>query len=155
MLEVMRFADLIHNKYKLAKFVAYMIPIYKYYGTELPRQNVICPFHNDSSPSAKLFIDESDGISRLYCHACRKQFTSYDYIKDVLHRNPVLYLREMFPDAEQLDKDAVNFDRDVWEDGPLEEGDNWHELEKDLLAVGTTAFLDKYYKVKEDNYASR
>ncbi len=155
MLDVLRFTDLINSPYKLRKFIAYMIPIYKYYDAELPRYNVICPFHNDSNPSAKLFIDESDGISRLYCHACRKQFTSYNYIKDVLHRNPVLYLREMFPDIAVLDKEAVYFDREVWGDSPMEEGENWQELEQDLTDIGVVELLKKYYKVEKDNYASR
>lgn len=40
---------------------------------------VLCPFHADSNPSAKFYID-TDGIERLYCFSERKQFTSFDYL---------------------------------------------------------------------------
>lgn len=40
---------------------------------------ILCPFHFDSNPSAK-FYDDKDGVVRLFCFGCRKQYTSYDYI---------------------------------------------------------------------------
>lgn len=49
-------------------------------------RNVCCPFHDDSTPSAKLFNDK-DGIQRLFCYSCNRQFTSYDYIVRVLGKD--------------------------------------------------------------------
>ena len=43
---------------------------------------VVCPFHMDTNPSAKFYAD-TDGITRLFCFACKKQFTSYHYLRDV------------------------------------------------------------------------
>ncbi len=41
---------------------------------------VICPFHEDTNPSAKFFNDK-DGVTRLYCFGCGKQYDSYHYLK--------------------------------------------------------------------------
>jgi hypothetical protein len=57
--------------------------------------NQICPFHDDNSPSAKIYGD-ADG-DHLYCHTCRKQFSSFDYIEQILQRDPLQYLRETLP----------------------------------------------------------
>lgn len=48
-----------------------------------------CMFHDDrNKPSAKLFKDE-DGIERMWCFVCRKQYTSWHYIKLILNENPI------------------------------------------------------------------
>lgn len=43
---------------------------------------VRCPFHEDSSPSAKIYED-SDG-ERLFCFVCRRQYRATDFIKEVM-----------------------------------------------------------------------
>jgi len=55
-----------------------------------------CPFHHDENPSAKFFENDSDGIIKLFCFGCQKQYTSYDYFKkkgvkliDLLDENDV------------------------------------------------------------------
>lgn len=51
--------------------------------------SLYCPFHhNVNTPAASLFKD-SDGIERIYCYSCKRQFTSYDYIVEVLEQDPV------------------------------------------------------------------
>lgn len=51
-----------------------------------------CPFHyNVNTPAATLFKD-TDGIERMYCYSCKRQYTSYDYITLVLEKNPIEYL---------------------------------------------------------------
>ena len=42
---------------------------------------VICPFHEDEHPSAKFYEDDDDGIVKLFCFGCKRQFSSYDYFK--------------------------------------------------------------------------
>lgn len=57
-----------------------------FYGT------IKCLFHNDvNKPSAKLFLD-TDGVERLWCFVCKKQFTAYDYVKLILKKNPLAML---------------------------------------------------------------
>lgn len=66
--------------------------------------SMFCPFHDDEvggKPSAKFFEDE-DGIQRLYCFSERRQFTAYDYIKLLLHQDPILYLVKKVPEQELL-----------------------------------------------------
>ena len=147
---VVCFADLIPYEYKIRKFVAYLVPIWTFFG-EITNQNVPCPFHHDNTPSAKLFVDE-DKISRLFCYACRQQFTSYDYIKLVLNKNPILYLRERYAEV-RLDEQAVYFANNLWGDAPLETGMNWQEIERDVHDMGVVAALNKHYKVEKMNYA--
>lgn len=59
------------------------------YG-QITGRMIPCPFHHDTNPSAKFYNDE-DGIVRLHCHGCKKQFTSFEYIRDVRGRDPFTY----------------------------------------------------------------
>lgn len=64
--------------------------------------SMFCPFHDDESggkPSAKFFEDE-DGIQRLFCFSERRQYTAYDYIKLLLHKDPMLYMVQEIPENE-------------------------------------------------------
>ena len=70
-----------------------------------------CPFHdNRNTPAASLFKD-SDGIERLYCYRCTRQYTSYDYIVQVLEENPVKHLLKICTkeDLDTMLKDKVNY----------------------------------------------
>ncbi len=48
------------------------------------RRQYRCPFHDDTNPSAQLHTNDDDGVEKLWCFACRKQFYSYDYVR--MHR---------------------------------------------------------------------
>ena len=62
-----------------------------------------CLFHDDKNkPSAKFFIDD-DGIQRLYCFVCKKQFTAYDYVKLILKENPLTILLKDISETELRD----------------------------------------------------
>lgn len=148
-IDVLHFSDLISNEYRMRKFISYLIPISSLVGGETTR-NVCCPFHMDNTPSAKLFRDE-DGTSRLFCFACQKQFTSYDYIKQVVHKNPVLYLRELFPE-EKLDEQAIHFAQVVWDDFLVEPGLAWQDVERDIRAKGVVQTLKEHYHLTQENY---
>lgn len=59
--------------------------------------SMYCEFHGErrekgSHPSAKFFSGDSDGIERIYCWVCKRQYTAYDYVKIVMEQNPVSYL---------------------------------------------------------------
>lgn len=83
---------LVESYYNLTDFVDYTT-----YGS------VFCCFHEDTNkPSAKLYKDD-DGIERLYCFTERKQFTAYDYIKLILHKNPIQELIQEIPEKELLE----------------------------------------------------
>ena len=62
-----------------------------------------CLFHNDiNKPSAKLFFDD-DGVERLWCFVCKKQFTAYDYVKLILKENPLTVLLKDISETELRD----------------------------------------------------
>ena len=66
-----------------------------------------CPFHlNRNTPAASLFKDK-DGVERLYCYSCKKQYTSYDYITEILMEKPLDKLLELHT-KQELDKYLEN-----------------------------------------------
>lgn len=65
--------------------------------------NIKCPFHDDKNPSAKLYLD-TDGIERIYCFSCRKQYMSYDYYRDVVEADVI----KMYRGIPEYIKDAVS-----------------------------------------------
>lgn len=73
--------------------VSRMVAMSDLYGHEYGK--VICPFHDDTSPSAKLYKDD-DKIERLYCYSCNKQYTSWHYLKLILGQDPMGFLRKKF-----------------------------------------------------------
>lgn len=66
------------------------------------RREIRCPFHPDTRPSAKLYTDDPDGIQKIWCHVCMKQYTSWDYIQKVLKQDPVSFLRRERPEFAEL-----------------------------------------------------
>ena len=82
------------NRIILSKVVGYLIPISRVIGTY--ERMILCPFHPDTNPSAKVYSEDDDQIEKLYCHSCRKFYTSYHYIKDILRKDPLFVLKENF-----------------------------------------------------------
>ena len=64
--------------------------------------SIRCPFHGDARASAKLQLNDADGIQRIWCYVCGKQFTAFDYIRDVLNQDPLSYLKTNRPDYARL-----------------------------------------------------
>jgi hypothetical protein len=60
---------------------------------------IACPFHEESVPSAKIYEEENGGDCRLFCFGCRKTYRSYDYVRQVLERDPAQYLMEYYDNA--------------------------------------------------------
>ena len=64
---------------------------------------ILCPFHDDrNKPSAKFYQDDEDGIQKIWCFVCRKQYTAYDYVKLILHQDPILMLTKEIPEQELI-----------------------------------------------------
>jgi len=73
-----------------------------------------CPFHyNVNTPSASLFKDR-DGVERMYCYTCKRQYTSYDYITLVMEKDPLKLLLDRFS-KEELDE-ALKFKVNKYEE---------------------------------------
>lgn len=106
------FASLLSKRWHVNILCAKLVPISKILGAT--NKVICCPFHPDRTPSAKFFVDEADGIERLFCFSCRKQFTSSDYIIKSLEQDVVAYLKGHFTDV-QLDaaSRAIDFDARV------------------------------------------
>lgn len=90
------------DKSKLAQLFSYMVSIATFLGSDKMLQ---CPFHPDKTPSSRMYEDE-DGVTRLFCFSCRRQFTSYDYVVKILEVNPVEYLKTLF--SEKVLRDRVS-----------------------------------------------
>ena len=63
--------------------------------------SVYCPFHtNIHTKSASLHLDP-DGVERLWCYVCKKQFTSYNYLTQILGIKDIKkYMLDRFSEEE-------------------------------------------------------
>lgn len=90
---------ILKNKIKTKQFVNKFYPITNFVsGGGL----MCCPFHNDSSPSAKVYYDKD--YPRLYCYACNKQYGSSDYIELILQKS----LKDFINECVQNNKQQVD-----------------------------------------------
>lgn len=87
------------ESFYLRKLVEYLLPFELYLDTS--QKMIICPFHLDSSPSAKFFTDDSDGIIRLFCFSENRQFTVFDYLQ-LMGISPLVVLEQEVPDESVL-----------------------------------------------------
>jgi hypothetical protein len=130
------------NRLLLSKVIGYLIPISELLNTDA--KMVLCPFHVDSRPSAKIYSDDEDGIERLFCYSCRRSYTSYNLLKD-RSRNPLRVLFDNFPDG------AIRAAIDAVKEG-IEGKDffgHYPILEKDAPPLSNLdEFLCKIYNVE-------
>lgn len=130
------FDDISENKKFLRIFTSRVIPI----TTWLPdiNHNIKCPFHDDSTASARIYHDKD--CVRLYCYSCGRQYTSADYIDLILGKSIKDFLESKF-DKKTLDmmvRSSGEFEIKV-ESFPIQ--DYLGELE-----VSLESFLRKVYK---------
>lgn len=107
---MIKLEEVLRDKKKLSVFFSRAVPLTSFIDVPCTISSaIVCPFHDDSSPSAKLFNDE-DGTVRLYCFTEHRQFTSYDYVVYILKADPILFLTEKFSESEmQSILHKVNF----------------------------------------------
>jgi hypothetical protein len=142
--------DILKDPKKLHSFVSGLVPWKKLlddYDPSLYR-NVVCPFHNDSQPSAKIFKDK-DGIERLWCFAENKQYTTADFVTKVKEESLISYTISNFDDR-LLRLKAKQF---VYEEFERLAPVDFEEARVLLPDVGS--FLDKIFfgipKINHDN----
>lgn len=73
--------------------------------------NCYCIFHGDTGKPSATFHDgstEEDGIDKLWCYVCRRNYTAYNYVTKILEENPISYLLKYFS-KEFLDNYVKNF----------------------------------------------
>ena len=131
------------DKRLLRKLVERLIPFDDL--IEVGYGNCFCPFHyNTKTPAAKFFHDE-DGITRLQCWTCSRQYNSYDYIKLVMKQDPIKlinkdYTKKELNDIVKVLKDTGVFNLDI-KDFSNEIHNKWVDSDENL-----TVFLDDIYK---------
>lgn len=153
------FDEIAKDRRMLYKFVSLEVPISDFFGGdtfELGR-NVECPFHGDSTPSARIFSGDADGIVKLYCYACRRQYSSYDYIRKVLNEDPAMYMRKKFSLTDLGLKAGIFGFTDVYVSAIARQGTEgnvkrcWRDIERELMDKGLMTVLSGYYNLTEKN----
>jgi len=95
-----KLVDVFRDHKKLKIFFSRAVPLTEFIeDVKAVSASVPCPFHSDSTPSAKLFFDE-DGTVRLYCFTEHRQFTSFDYVTKIMGEDPILFLTRRFSESE-------------------------------------------------------
>jgi len=82
--------DVFRSKKLTKRLVESLLPLSKMIDVR-PNSVTCCPFHNDTTPSAKIFVEE-DGTEKLYCFTEHRHYTSYDYISLILGEDPKIFL---------------------------------------------------------------
>lgn len=147
--------ELCKDRRLLYRFISLHLPITSFFagdGFDISR-NVKCPFHGDDTPSARIFDGDEDGLARLYCYACRRQYTSYDYLKQVLKVNPAMYIRQFYSDTELDTKSAIFSLTSLKEEIESYTPDtmDWKTVEQTLAVEGITETLVKFYNLTDRN----
>ena len=129
------------NKRQIRRVVERIVPLTQFIDARYG--NMLCPFHdNKRTPSARMYSD-SDGITRLFCYgACDRQFTSYDYIEQVLGEDPLKYIEDRI-NPDEL-KEIIN---SVKDETDLEISDNVDFINScSIEAMGDiTKYIDLVY----------
>lgn len=130
------------NRLMAAKLVGYLIPITEVLGSTA--HQILCPFHQDSRPSAKIYTEDEDGVERLFCYSCRKSFTSFHLLKEY-GKDPIKVLFESFPESvisatwSSMKEDVVQHDS----------SEHYHLLEGDEPMIDRIEkFLKKIYRLE-------
>jgi len=82
-------------------------------NSHVQANNVLCcPFHDDSTPSAKLYEDASSGCQVIFCFTENRVFNSYDYVVNILGEDPIQFLLKRY-DMETLNDELIhiNFEK--------------------------------------------
>jgi len=65
--------------------------VLRYFGINLKiggsdhEEQICCPFHGDSSPSARVYGEQGDSPSAVYCYVCRKRWDIFGLWKEFNH----------------------------------------------------------------------
>lgn len=88
------------------------------YSDDTQEEQILCPFHSDSKPSARVYPQEGNKASGLYCYTCQKRWDIINLWRE-FHGDPerkyTLVLRELekafgiiTPESPDLERGPVN-----------------------------------------------
>ena len=98
--ETLDINNVLKDKRKLRIFFSRVVPLTDFIEEPSTVSSaILCPFHDDSSPSAKIFHD-IDGTIRLHCFTENRQYTSFDYLTNIMGLDPVSYLTKNYSDTD-------------------------------------------------------
>lgn len=104
--------------------------VLRHFGVELKyhddshEEQILCPFHSDSIPSARIHPQQGDSRSGLYCFTCRKRwdiFALWREFNSDPERKFTLVLREMEKTFGIDTPEAPDMNREPVRRGPTEE----------------------------------
>lgn len=96
--------DTLKNNYKILRTIIEKLFTFgeldSYYDSiEITTHNIFCPFHeyeqlpaNERSPAARVKYNEEKDIFIIHCWVTHKNYSVFDYIKNVLQEDPYEYL---------------------------------------------------------------
>lgn len=132
--------EVLRDPKKLRKFFEMLVPLHVF--IDISDHNILCPFHPDSAPSARVYRDE-DEVERLWCYSCGRHFTAFDYVSKVRGEQPIRYLASNFT-KEELDIRSTGVEWNAPEAKRSFDYDDYAHLLPD-----TAAFLNAaYYHVQ-------
>lgn len=76
---ILRFSCLVCVMFTINSVIAYELK----YATQDTNYSICCPFHNDRTPSMRVYPDSDDGVGSCYCFACGKTWIPYTFIRDL------------------------------------------------------------------------
>lgn len=103
--------EVMADEKKLKQFYAKCVLLTDIVSEYISGNNTLkCPFHDDRTPSAKLYTD-LDGSQRIYCFTEKKAYTSFDYVSKIMKVDPKRFLLQNYGISE-LESEAVKIDFD-------------------------------------------
>ena len=80
-----------NNRHLLKRVFSSLIP-WSYFAEG--QHKILCPFHHDNTPSAKIYPNDEDGIEKLFCFSCNRAFWTYEYVVKCSRLDPYKELLE-------------------------------------------------------------
>ena len=94
------------------------------YNNDSQEEQILCPFHSDSIPSARVYPQQGDSQSGLYCYTCRKRWDIFSLWRE-FNNDPemkfTLVLRELEKAFGIDTPEGPDLSREPVQRGPTEE----------------------------------
>lgn len=127
-------------KWLLRRVFSSMVPISYFVGNA---SKVVCPFHQDTIPSAKIYSTDEDKIEKLYCFSCRRVYLSFDYL---VRNSKMDALTELLAEFEVPDlvrmANIQQTHQDNIPDFVEQFRERWEALQGDLAAYIRQAYVE-------------
>jgi len=113
-----------------------LIEVIKYYDIKISKRYILCPFHEEKTPSARLYEETNTG----YCFGCHKLFDSIEIVKKMENldfEKAVMFLYRNFSEQIFYNKENIKNDLRVY-----------RELNKELRNIVNIIWSDKIKRKK-------